>query len=78
MNDHYTNTGNPVDFPQTASSKIQKPYKIQVIESALEGLRQSGFPPEYARIFEIFFDRMYECGYNEAVRKLEDRRRYDE
>ena len=60
---------------------IQKPYtsyKIQVIESAIDGLIQGGLSPEYARIFEIFFDKIYECGYSEAIRQLEGRRKYDE
>lgn len=65
MKPHTSNTDSPVDFP--------KPYKQQVIESSLEGLRQGGFPPEYAQVFEIFLDKVYQCGYNEAVRNLRSR-----
>ena len=68
MKSHVSNTHNPIDFP--------KSYKQQVIESALDGMCQGGFPPEYTQVFEIFLVKVYESGYNEAVRNLRSQNEY--
>lgn len=45
-------------------------YKQQVIEQAKLGFMQGGLPAESAYVFSILLERVYDCGYNEAVRNL--------
>jgi|LauGreDrversion4_2_1035121.scaffolds.fasta_scaffold1721608_2 hypothetical protein len=40
-------------------------YKEEVINSAIQGLRESGLSAPEA--FEVLFDRIYECGYMARV-----------
>jgi len=52
-------------------------HKAQIVEQAIVGLRGGGFTnPE---IFTTLLTRVYECGYNEAQRELQElnRTHYD-
>jgi len=39
-----------------------------VIDLAVEGLKSSGVP--HAETFRVFFEKVYHCGYSDAVREL--------
>lgn len=43
-------------------------YKTDVVNEAIEGLRQGGMP--YPEVFRFVFERIYDCGYNEAIRVM--------
>lgn len=41
-------------------------HKNDVVDMAVEGLRQGGIP--FPETFRFLLERVYDCGYNEAVR----------
>jgi hypothetical protein len=45
-----------------------KTYKDEVVDQAILGLVQGGFP--VAESLRMLFERIYECGYNECQREL--------
>lgn len=46
-------------------------YKILVVEQAIASLKHGGFA--YAEIFKVMFEKIYDCGYNEAIRNLKNK-----
>ena len=45
-------------------------FKKKVIDSVVQGLIEGGFSKDKAYLFELLFERVYESGYNEAMRNL--------
>jgi hypothetical protein len=45
-----------------------KSYKEEVVDQAILGLVQGGFP--VAEALRMLLERIYECGYNECQREL--------
>lgn len=43
-----------------------KSHKEDIVGSAIQGLKEGGF--EYAEVFRMILERVYECGYREAIR----------
>lgn len=43
-----------------------KSYKEQIVDSAIQGLKEGGF--EHAEMFRILLERVYDSGYAEAIR----------
>jgi hypothetical protein len=55
-------------------------YKQEVIESAIQGMIQGGMHKDIAEAFYLLFERVYNSGYNEARRNIEEqleRLKYD-
>jgi hypothetical protein len=50
----------------------EKSYKQEVIESAIQGLAQGGMQKDIANAFYLLFERVYDSGYNEARRNIEE------
>jgi hypothetical protein len=48
-------------------------YKTDVVDMAVEGLRTGGIT--YPEVFRVLLERVYDCGYNEAVRAEDTRSR---
>lgn len=46
-----------------------KSHKQQIVDHAIAGLVEGGFPSNTAESFRILLTRIYECGYNEAIRE---------
>lgn len=51
-----------------------KPYKIEVADAAVQGMIDGGIPEAEAKVFHSLFQTVYNCGYNEAIRKLKESR----
>ena len=51
-----------------------KPYKIQVADAAVQGMIEGGISENEAKLFHFLFQVVYNCGYNEAIRKLKEPR----
>ncbi len=49
-----------------------KTYKQEVIQAAVDGLVEGGIPKDFAETLYPLFERIYECGYYESIRKLEE------
>jgi hypothetical protein len=48
-------------------------YKKEVIQSAINGMVQGGFMTLLeAQVYEALFARIYDCGYNECRRNIEE------
>ena len=47
-------------------------YKREVIESAIQGMIQNGMQKDIAEAFYLLFERIYNSGYNEARRNIEE------
>jgi hypothetical protein len=48
-----------------------KSYKEEVVDQAILGLVQGGFP--VAETLRLLLERIYECGYNECRRELHEK-----
>lgn len=46
-------------------------YKTLVVEQALASLKHGGFVG--AEAFQTLFERIYDCGYHEAIRNLQNK-----
>lgn len=53
-----------------------KSYKQDVLDAAIEGLISGGLPEERAKLVLFLLDRVYESGYNEAMRNAEAQESY--
>lgn len=47
-------------------------YKQEVIESAIQGMIQGGMQKDIAEVFYLLLERVYDSGYNEARRNIEE------
>jgi len=47
-------------------------YKEEVIKSAINGMIQGGMSRTEAEIYRFFLTRVYDCGYNECRRNVEE------
>jgi len=47
-------------------------YKHEIIQSAIQGLVQGGMSKDVAEAFYLLFKRVYNSGYNEARRNIEE------
>jgi hypothetical protein len=45
-------------------------YKDDVVASAIQGLKDGGFA--HAELFRPLMERVYECGYRECLRNVEE------
>jgi hypothetical protein len=50
-----------------------KTYKEEVVDQSILGLVQGGFP--VAESFRLLFERIYDCGYYECRRELDENTR---
>lgn len=53
-----------------------KSYKQDVLDAAIEGLVAGGMSNERADLLLVLLDKVYECGYNEALRNTETQESY--
>ncbi len=49
---------------------MNKSYKEEVVDQAILGLVQGGFP--LAETLRLLLERIYECGYNECRRQVDE------
>jgi hypothetical protein len=49
-------------------------YKQEVIKSAIQGMIQGGMQKDIAEAFYLLFERIYNSGYNEARRNIQEER----
>ena len=47
-------------------------YKQEVIKFAIQGMIQGGMQKDIAEAFYLLFERIYNSGYNEARRNIEE------
>jgi hypothetical protein len=50
---------------------MNKTYREDVVQAAIRGLKEGGM--KEANIFEFLLVRVYECGYNECLRNLQEK-----
>jgi hypothetical protein len=55
-------------------TQMTKSYKEEVVDQAILGLKQGGLPG--AEAFRLFFERIYDCGYHECMRQLDNRQEH--
>lgn len=47
-------------------------YKQKVVESAIQGMIQGGMQKGIAEAFYLLLERVYDSGYNEARRNIQE------
>lgn len=47
-----------------------KSYKEQVVDIAIQGMIEGGYPAEAAHMWKFLLERIYECGYNDCRRDM--------
>ena len=53
-------------------TQIGYDYKQEVIKFAIQGMIQNGMQKDIAEAFYLLFERIYNSGYNEARRNIEE------
>lgn len=51
---------------------IHNEHRNDIVTSAIQGLIQGGWDKLYAESLYILLERVYNCGYNEARRNIEE------